>query len=227
MTKRIRRTTGRTECITMAVFLAVLTPLVTPAQTNDSTAAEVAAAVLPLPVSLRAGATVVVHRGTDQYTVLRKGSNEMVCIREPIQGDGNAYAHGKTFWAHCYHEMIFVAMKRAAEVREELVKAGKAADPKLVNDAIDSEIKAGKLKLPDHPTMGFQMRGPLNGYNPAKNSVSPDIRAWQMVIIPYSTGLSLSLPETNTDGMPWVMSSGAWNSHIMIGPAQTPAMQMH
>jgi hypothetical protein len=47
----------------------------------------------------------------------------------------------------------------------------------MVNDGIESEIKSGKLKLPAHPTMGFQMRGPLSGYNAAANTVSPEIKS--------------------------------------------------
>jgi hypothetical protein len=117
-------------------------------------------------------------------------------------------------------------MRRGVELRQEFLRAGKTVDAKMVNDVLDGEIKAGKLKLPDHPTMGFQMRGPLSGYNEAKNSVSSAIKAWQMVIIPYTTGASLSLPEKPTEGMPWVMSSGTWSSHIMVEQGQMPQGQM-
>jgi hypothetical protein len=87
---------------------------------------------------------------------------------------------------------------------------------KSVFDLIDQEIKTGKLKLPDHPVMGFQMRRPRSGYNPTTNTVSSEIKTWQMVEIPYETGVSLSLPEEFKPGMPWVMLPGTWDAHMMI-----------
>ena len=53
---------------------------------------------------------------------------------------------------------------------------------------MDKEIKAGKLPLPAQPTVGFAMRGPINGYNPATNAANSEIRRWQMVQLPYATG---------------------------------------
>jgi len=145
----------------------------------------------------------------------------MVCIDEPTEGQGRGYPAGaQIFWVHCYHESISAVLKRRAELRQEFLLAGKTADVKMLDDALDTEIKAGKLKLPSHPTMGFQMRGPLNGYNQATNSVTSEIMTWQMVIIPYATGASLSLPEERKEGMPWVMESGTWGAHIMIEQAK-------
>ena len=43
-----------------------------------------------------------------------------------------------------------------------------------------------------------------------------EIKSWQMVIIPYATGASLSLPEKRTPGFPWVMNSGSPMAHIMV-----------
>jgi len=60
------------------------------------------------------------------------------------------------------------------------------------------------------------MRGPLSGYNAATNTVSGEIKAWQMVMLPYATGASLSLPDKPNANMPWVMNAGTWAAHIMI-----------
>ena len=46
-----------------------------------------------------------------------------------------------------------------------------------------------------------------------------------MVIIPYATGASLSLPEKESGGMPWVMSAGTVMAHIMIDPNHKAGMQ--
>ena len=122
-----------------------------------------------MPTGRRPGFFEPVTRKGGKYTVLRKGSNTMVCIDEPTEGQGRGYPAGaQIFWVHCYHESISAVLKRRAELRQEFLLAGKTADVKMLDDALDTEIKAGKLKLPSHPTMGFQMRGPLNGYNLAR-----------------------------------------------------------
>jgi hypothetical protein len=127
-------------------------------QNND---ARIAAAVLPLPPNVRAGATVVsVDDGVE--TVLRKGSNGMVCTAD---APGNL-----TFYVMCLHETVHAALRRSVELRAELQRTGKVPDQKAVDEAIEKEIKAGKLKPLLTPSIGFQMRGPLSGYDPAKNT---------------------------------------------------------
>jgi hypothetical protein len=202
------------EIFVLAAFVTGCASVAAFAQSTDTNAV-IKAAVLPLPEPQRPGATVVSYEeGT--YKMLRKGSSDTVCIHEPSEGKGRAYQSGKIFWAHCYNESIFAMMKRRDELIKEFARTGKTVDAKVVNDAIESEIKSGKLKLPAHPTMGFQMRGPLSGYNAATNTASTEINSWQMVIIPYATGASLSLPEERTPGLPWVMDSGSPMAHIMI-----------
>ena len=203
------------EIVVLIAFLAGSAPGVAFAQSADP-GALIKAAVLPLPESLRGGATVVNSEAGGKYTVLRKGSNDMVCIHEPSEGAGRAYQSGKIFWVHCYNESIFAWMKRRAELMNDFAREGKTVDAKAVNNAVESEIKSGKLKLPDHPTTGFQMRGPISGYNAVANTVSSEIKSWQMVIIPYATGASLSLPEQPTPGLPWVMNAGSPMAHIMV-----------
>ena len=90
---------------------------------------------------------------------------------------------------------------------------------------MDAEIKSGKLKLAPVPTVGFHMAGPVDAFNPAVGTVSPAVHTWQMVIIPYATGASLSLPEKESGGVPWVMATGTFMAHIMIDPKPTASMQ--
>jgi hypothetical protein len=177
----------------------ILLPSLLSAQTQN-TNSRIAAAVLPLPEPMRAAATVV-SGDKGGLTVLRQGSNGIVCTADQ-PGD-------QIFYVRCFHESINALLLRAEELSKEF--RGKALD-----DAIDKEIKSGKFKLPAHPTIGFQMRGPLSGYNPATNTVSKEIQSWQMVIMPYETGASLSLPEKPSGDMPWVMQAGTWMAHIMI-----------
>jgi len=167
-----------------------------------------AAAVLPLPEELRSAATIVERGVNGQYKVVRKGGNGIVCSAGKTT-DGN-------FHASCAHELIFAAQMRRAALEGEFGKAGKPTDAKTLTAALTDEIKAGKVKLPDHPTTEFRMSGPASGYNAAANTVSSEIKKWQMIHIPFATGASLSLPEKATPGMPWVMGSGMWNAHVMV-----------
>jgi hypothetical protein len=169
------------------------------AQQRDAVS-QIAAAVLPLPESMRSGATVVsVDKGVE--TVLRKGTNGMVC---------KDYSTAQTFAANCFHETVVALSKRSDELSKDL--KGKALE-----DALEKEIQSGKLKAPPVPSMGFQVRGPMNGYDAATHTVSKDVKVWQMVIIPHATGASLNLPEQPPgNNMPWVMGSGTMMAHIMV-----------
>jgi hypothetical protein len=188
------------------VLFAGLMPTPTWSRQNDN-AARIASALLPLPESMRAGATVVsVDKGIE--TVLRKGTNGMVCTAD-APGD-------QVFSVNCFHESIYAALRRADELRAELARSGVPVTGKSLDDAIDKEIKAGKLKSPLTPSIGFQMRGPLSGYDPQTNTVSKEIKTWQMIMLPHATGSSIGLPEKPEGDMPWVMGAGTWGAHIMI-----------
>jgi hypothetical protein len=193
-----RVTFAAVRFILSASCVLTLVPFVGWGQQND--AGRIAAAVLPLPENMRAAATVAsVDKGVE--SVLREGTNGMVCTADQ-PGD-------QMFSVNCFHETVHALLRRMAELSREL-------KDKALTEALESEIKAGKLKPPVTPSIGFQMRGPLSGYDPATNSVSKEIKTWQMVMLPYATGASLSLPEKSDGNMPWVMGAGTWAAHIMI-----------
>jgi hypothetical protein len=193
---------GRVRMVIGTILVAALLAALPGFGQSNEDSSRIAAAVLPLPESLRPTATVVkIENGTE--TVLRKGSNGIVCSADQ---PGDAF-----FYVACFHETFRALNRRAAELSRELKVTGKALD-----EVLDREIKAGKLKLPLTPSIGFQMRGPVSGYDAATNTVSKEIKTWQMVILPYATGASLSLPERPESDMPWVMYAGSVLAHIMI-----------
>jgi hypothetical protein len=159
---------------------------------------------LPLPEHLRADATVIKTASDGTATILKKGSNGMVCT--------NA-SSPETFSAFCFNESIFALLNRATELSKQM---GSPDTSKAVTDAIEKEINAGKLNLPSQTTVGFAMRGPINGYNPATNTTGAEIKSWQMIMVPFATGKTLALPEQPIKGVPWVMAAGTWMAHIMI-----------
>jgi hypothetical protein len=212
--------------LAIALFSAgCLTPLVTRAQTSPDAATKIATAVLPLPKEMRDSATVIDVVGGGKIDTLRKGISDMVCAYHTPAVPQSSKTGDKVLVLSCYHEAVSKLTIRANAIQRELTAAGKPADNKAVDTQVDAEIKSGKLKLAPVPTIGFRMAGPVNAFNPAAGTVSPAVHSWQMVIIPYATGASLSLPEKESGGMPWVMAAGTFMAHIMIDPKPTASMQ--
>jgi hypothetical protein len=214
-----------TKYLAIALFSAgCLTPLATLAQTPDA-ATKIATAVLPLPREMRDSATVIDVVGGGKIDTLRKGTSDMVCAYHAPAVPQGSKTGEKELRLTCAHEAVSKLIIRASAIQRELTAAGKPADNKAVTAQMDAEIKSGKLKLGPVPTMSFRMSGPVGAYNPAEGTVSPAVHSWQMVIIPYATGASLSLPEKESGGMPWVMGAGTSMAHIMIDPNPAASMQ--
>jgi hypothetical protein len=174
---------------------------------------------------MRDSATVIDVVGSGKIDTLRKGTGDMVCAYHTPAVPQSSKTGMKVLVLSCYHEAVSKLTIRANAIQRELTAAGKPADNKAVDAQVDAEIKSGKLKLAPVPTIGFRMAGPVDAFNPAVGTVSPAVHTWQMVIIPYATGASLSLPEKESGGMPWVMATGTFMAHIMIDPKPMASMQ--
>ncbi len=81
---------------------------------------------------------------------------------------------------------------------------------------LDSEVKSGKLKLPSTPTMAYNMRGPIQGFDPGTNSTSEKIESRQSLHMPYAKAEEVGITTEVHGIMPYMMSSGNSWSHIMI-----------
>jgi hypothetical protein len=171
---------------------------------------QIAAAVLPLPPNMREQAAVLGYAPDRSLVTLRQGSNGMVCTAGPP---------GSTdFDVRCYHESFMPLIRRVRELRVGDMKEDE------ITRTIDTEVKARKLTLPDHPTAGYRMLGPISGYNPAANTVSKEIRSWQSIHFPYKNAAEIGLPEEGQVArtMPYVMASGTFWSHVMIEHEDDP-----
>ena len=165
-------------------------------------AQQITAAVLPLPPPLRAGAAVVRLDARGRPEEWRAGQNGMVCLADQ-PGDS-------LFDVRCYHASFIPLLYRA----RQLVAAG--TPDSLVTTTMDREIHRGRLHLPDGPTAGYRMLGPISGLDWATGTASDTIDVWQSIHFPYRRAEQLGLP-TEEDGIrPYVMSSGSWWSHVMI-----------
>ena len=87
-------------------------------------------AVMPLPPALKDGATVVSVGPNDNRTVLRKGSNNMMCrADDPAPG----------FMVICYHKDLDTYWTLASPVLAD------GASPKEERDYLLTAVKEGKL----------------------------------------------------------------------------------
>jgi len=172
-------------------------------QSNQTLTQAIAAAVLPLPETLRNSATVVRLNDSNQPEVLRKGTNGMVCIADK-PGDAR-------FDVRCYHETFIAVVYRAFQLGYQV------SGPK-----VEEEIKAGKQQVPNQPTAGYRCLGPIGGYSPSTNSITSEIECWQSIHFPFRTASEIGLPEEAEvpadlqRTVPYVMSSGNYWSHVMI-----------
>lgn len=189
--------------------LALAAACIHPAQADSPTvppaSEQIAAAVLPLPPAMREHATVVGYGPDMALTLLRAGTNGMVCT-------GTRPADAQ-FDVRCYHETFIPIVRRIAQLG-----ALPAADRRRT---IDQEIKAGNLPLPSGPVAGYRMLGPAAAYDAATQSAGAAIASWQSIHFPYRTAAEIGLPEEGTVSrtLPYVMASGTFWSHVMINDA--------
>ncbi|WP_266366972.1 hypothetical protein [Tellurirhabdus rosea] len=182
------------------------------AQTAASAETQIKTAVLAAPADKREGAMVYGYNAQKEFVVLRKGSNEMVCLADDPDKKGLSVS--------CYHRDLEPFMKRG----RELQKAGKKADE--IAEMREKEVKAGKLKMPKAPTTLFAYSAKDENYNAATGEVKDGYLRY-VVYIPYATAESTGLPlKPEAPGMPWIMDPGTHRAHIMINPPQnTPKAQ--
>ncbi|MCC6318095.1 MAG: hypothetical protein IT361_10430 [Gemmatimonadaceae bacterium] len=159
---------------------------------------QVAAAVLPLPEGLRAGARVLGYDATGKFVTLREGKG-MVCLAQ--------YPREARFHVSCYHESLEPFMGRGRELR-----AAGTAEPQ-VDTVRFAEVKQGKLKLPDGPAALYQIFG--TGYDPKTQAVKEGRRLY-VLYVPFATGASTGLSERPRGSDPWIMLPGTPKAHIMF-----------
>ena len=161
-----------------------------------------AAAVLPLPEPLRAGAAVMTIAPDGTLQPLRKGTNGMICLTDTPADS--------LFDVRCYHESFMPLVNR----RRVLVRSG--LSDSAATGRLDAEVGQGSLRLPAGPTAGYRMLGPIAGYDPVHNRTTDLIDRWQSIHMPYATAAAMGVSEVANGIEPYAMSSGTWWAHVMI-----------
>jgi hypothetical protein len=164
-------------------------------------------AVLAAPADKRANATVYGFNAPGELVLLRKGSNEMICLADDPLQDGFSVA--------CYHRDLQAFMQRGRELK----KSGKTTQE--IFDTREKEVKAGKLLMPKDPSTLFVYTASRDNYDAVQGVVNKGYLRY-VVYIPYATSESTGLPlKPEGPAMPWIMHPGTHGAHIMINPPKT------
>jgi hypothetical protein len=161
----------------------------------------IALAVLPLPEALRDGAGVRAATAPGVFDTLRVGSNAMMCTADRPGDD--------TFDVRCYERQFLAVM----DARRALAMA----DTAHLESRFSELLRSGSHPLPSHPTAGYRMMGPIAALDAGARTWTPAIRRWQSVHFPFRTAEEVGITTEEEPGMPFVMASGTWWSHVMIG----------
>ncbi len=164
-------------------------------------AAQIAAATLPLPEPMRAGATVLGYRTAAKLELLRQGSNGMTCL-------AHNPADVKRFHVACYHDALEPFMSRGRALRAEGVSAAQ------IDTVRFAEVQAGKLKMPAAGAL-YSLTGPAGDFDAIKVA-APKSRLLFVVYMPGATQASTGLSTVPLAGQPWLMLPGTPKAHIMF-----------
>lgn len=165
---------------------------------------QIKVAVLAAPEDKRAGAMVYGYDAKGEFVLLRKGTNELVCLADNPKQEGLSVS--------CYHKDLEPFMARGRELKA----AGKTFQE--IFDIREAEAKSGKLVMPKQASNLQVYTAAAEAYNPVTGEVTKG-KFRYVVYIPWATSESTGLPtKPETAGMPWIMDPGTHRAHIMIDP---------
>lgn len=156
---------------------------------------QIAQAVLAAPEPLRAGATVIVRGDDGAPSVIRQGTNELVCEPDtPARG----------FAVECYHTSFQDVMDW---MRRRLAEGARSFTELFAGGGPDAEVSTGAMQ--------YALVGPT--LEEAELHIS--------INLPYATGASTGLPTEERLEGPWLMWAGTSAAHVMFGeiPPGIPA----
>ena len=165
---------------------------------------QIKTATLPAPEADKEGAMVYGYDMSGKLTVLREGSNNLVCIADNPANEGISVA--------CYSKELEPFMQRGRELTAE----GKNTKEK--REIQGAEVAAGKWQMPIVPSMMYVYFGSDAGYDKSTGELS-DGQFRYVIYTPFATTESTGMPDKpHEKGMPWLMDPGTFRAHIMIGP---------
>ena len=144
--------------------------------------------------------TVLGYRENGILEVLRKGTNNMICLADNPETDG--------FSVSAYQSDLEPFMERGRSLKAE------GLDFKTIFDIRESEAKSGMLKMPTRATL-YVLSGDIN----AQTQEIENTYLRYVIYIPFATPESTGLPtKPSIPSEPWIMDPGTHRAHIMISP---------
>lgn len=172
------------------------------AQTVPSAEDQIKVAVMGAPAELRDGAMVYGYNAKGELTVLRKGTNSIICLGDDPRQKGIGVA--------AYHVDLEPFMARGRELKAQ----GKT--DKEIFDIREAEVTGGKLKMPAGASTLYVYVA--DAYDVGTGKATNEYLRY-VVYVPFATGASTGLSESPTmEGQPWLMNPGTYRAHIMISP---------
>lgn len=169
-------------------------------------AQQIAAAVLPLPADLRAGAMVMGYREAGKLVVLREGTNGMHCLA--------LYVTRPDFHVACYHAGLEPFMARGRELRASGVTGAQVDSTRF------KEVREKKLPMPAMGTL-YSITTKKENFDAATNKVTGS-NLLSVIYVPNATPESTGITaQPRADG-PWLMFPGTLKAHIMMTGTMAP-----
>lgn len=165
---------------------------------------QIKTAVLPLSENDREGAKVYGYDHSGAMTVLRQGTNNLVCLADDPKKEGINVS--------CYFVQLDPFMARG----RELAAQGKSVEE--IQTIRGNEVASGALKMPGEPSMLYVYFGKSEDYDTGTGELRNG-KFRYVIYTPFATTESTGLPDKpHSPGMPWLMDPGTHRAHIMIGP---------
>ena len=191
-----------------AILLLLITALFETVQAQvkiPSKDIQIKSALLAAPEGTRDQAMIYGFSSQGEFTVLREGTNNMICIADDPNSPG--------FSVSCYPKDLEPFMERGRVLKGE----GKSF--RQIFEQREKEVKNNQLKMPkDGTTLFVYYAKDESSFDPVTGEVK-DGNLRYVVYIPYATAETTGLPlSPEAPGMPWIMDPGTHRAHIMINP---------
>ena len=171
---------------------------------QTGTTDQIESALLAAPGSLREGATVLGSGGSprsdDVLTVLREGTNDLVCLADDPERED--------FHVACYHASLDPFMRLGRVLRAD------GLDRSAVLESRYAALEAGEISMPEAAAL-YSLTADSRP-RPGSESEAEGLRRLTAVYLPNATLEGTGLPGRPAGGLPWLMLPGTPWAHIMI-----------
>jgi hypothetical protein len=175
--------------ISLLVLVVIAVSISALAQAPDEA---VEKALLAAPANLREGATVVKWKADFTYDTLKKGTNRLVCY------DRSGFPEQQAFSIEC------TSLANLDRVAQNL-KFEAVGDKAKTQAMLDAAEKDGSRVKPEYGSVWYHFMGADREH----------ARTHMTIAVPGATTQSTGLPDTNKQGIVWIMNAGTTTAHLM------------